>query len=320
MQRYHFYITLISIILFSSCSTIQSWGIRSSSNIFESAEQALYHEGHLDYFTNALPGSLMTLEAFWGIDKSNETLTRSLVKGHTALAFGHYETLYLNDSLLDSEQTPWRTRALLSYQKALAIADQYLASKDLTRSEWNKYFNAPADLKKILEEEFDEEDWPTLFYMAQAWGGLINLQRNNTGLALQLPIVKTLVDFVCEKQPDFEWGNCQLFNAIYYASRPKALGGNPDKAGEIFKQLQKQYPQNLLISVSEVQYLLIPYEREKSFKQKMKTLSKQFQSFEQQLINPISKGQFTKQPSLNLFNAIALSRFTVIERLSKELF
>lgn len=102
-----------------------------------------------------------------------------------------------------------------------------------------------------------EEDLNAVFFMAQAWAGLINLQRDKPQLLAQLPTAKLLIDWVCTNRPNFFYGSCDIFYGVYESSRPPALGGQPEKGREHFIRAIKNNPQNLFARIAFIQYYLI---------------------------------------------------------------
>ena len=138
-----------------------------------------------------------------------------------------------------------------------------------------------------------------------------------------LASVKTIIDWVCKKNPDFDYGSCDLFYAVYEAGRPAMLGGSLERGQKIFLKTIKKYTHNLLARVSYIQYYIVPTMDEVLYAKEAEFLKKELihwrESLNQGTRGPLNK-KYVKHSEFNLFNSIAEKRFNIIEKYKKEIF
>ncbi len=295
------------------CSSIQKVATRSTTPIFKNASQKLMRESSWEFFKDSNPGNLKFMEMIYFSDTNNTELLGILVKGYAGYAFGVLETLHFQEELSGEETTKWKQEAITIYTKALDYGLEYLQTKNVTRADLLNFDDQ--ELAQRLNKNLSEEDYIPLLYLAQVWGSLINLQKDNVALVAQVPKVKTLFDWVCSKDQNIENGVCDMFYAQYEASRPKMLGGDPVKAEELYKNAFEKYPKNLLLRVSYIQYMALPGFDEGKYEDQASFLRKEFPKFEDQRRDSLeNKSEYLLHEDLNLFNAIAKKRFEIIEQ------
>lgn len=312
------WIYLPLLVALMGCGTIQKWALRSSSPVFQKSSNDLLKEGNWDFFRESAPSNLKFVELLWQQDRDNLKLLSVLVKGYAGYAFAVPETLALGDEWAGVEESLWKKNAIIYYTRALDYGTLYLTKRDVKRKD---LLGDEAKLSKKLKNELDEDDLMALLYTAQAWGSLINLQKDNVALVAQIPKVKVLFDHVCSRKPKIDQNVCDIFYAQYEASRPRMLGGNPAKAKKLFETAIKKHPQHLLIRVSYIQYLLLPAMEEGEYEKEARVLRDEFAKFEDmnrdELVN---KSAYKKASKLNLYNAIAKKRFELIEKNKSKIF
>lgn len=310
------------LILFVSCSTINKVGIRATGGILSKAGNEFTRESDLKFFENSVPGNLKFIEGLWYNDQSNTTLLTSLIKGFGGYGFAISETHYLNEKYSGKDNGPRRIEAITFYSKAMDYGVHFLEANGI---EWKDMLaNTAADnVGEMFNNKLDDDDMQAVFYLAQSWGGLINLQRDRVELISKLPTVKAMMDWVCKKDPEFESGSCHLFYAAYEAGRPSMLGGNPENGRAMFEKFIKDYPQNLMARVAFLEFYVIPMMEEDVFAAQMSELGKELALWEKQKnyaddMDRTSK--YRKFEKYNLYNAIAKERFNIIKKNQKELF
>lgn len=304
-------------LAFSGCS-LQKLALRSSTPIFENSSNALVKEGNWNYFSQATPGNLKLLELLWDQDKDNTRLQGILVKGYAGYAFAVPETLYFEDVLTDKEESEAKKEAIYFHTKALDLGVSYLEKKGIKKEE---LLSSDESLLVKKLNKLDEDDFVALAYLGQAWGSLINLQKDNVALVSQVPKVKLLFDRVCREKPDFENNMCDLFYAQYEASRPKMLGGNPEKGKALFLEAIKKSPYNQLIKLNYLQYVVLPGFDEEAYEEMAKVLKAEFKDFDNLGRETLSNlSPYKDHVELNLYNGIAKKRFEIIEKNKKNIF
>lgn len=312
-------LTILS--LFVSCSTMRKVGVKVIAGGIGESSKDIQKETDWNYFKDSIPGNLKLMETMLSMDPSNKEILTALIQGFVGYAFGIHETQYISDQLKEVEDSEHLKAAISYYSKALSYGEMYLLERGVDRSQIVKLINEQSKLTEYLSSNLSESDYKAIFYTAQAWGSLINLQRTNMILMSELPGVKSLFDFVCLKKPDFEFGACDLFYASYEIGRPKLLGGNPEKGKQIFKDFIKKYPLNLLGQVMYIQLAVIPEANKKEFENMAEGLDEDFEIF----MNLNNKGiykenKFDQAPYVKLFNAIAYKRYLIINKFKKEIF
>jgi len=79
-------------------------------------------------------------------------------------------------------------------------------------------------------QQLRKKEVPALFWTAYAWGSLILLQQNSPARIAELPIVDMMMQRVLELDENYFFGGPHLFYGGYFGSRPKTLGGDPERA------------------------------------------------------------------------------------------
>ena len=133
-----------------------------------------------------------------------------------------------------------------------------------------------------------------------------------------------MIDSVCEVEPTFQFGACDIFYGAFEVSRPKTLGGNPEKGNKIFKQAMLSRADNLLISVAYLQYSVIPsgnQEEYKELKEKLEKAAVQFKNLSLIVPGMAIENTFNQSDErLSVLNSIALKRFEIMKKFEKKLF
>lgn len=315
MVRLYFVI----LILISSCSSLQKWAVRRSSPVFHKAGEQLTKEDSWEFFKNSAPGNLKFLELVYLTDPNNMDLLPTVIKAHVGYAYAVPETLAFGEELSGSSDTFQKTEAIHHYTRALDYGVHYLSLRDISRKD---LLSLPEEkLREKMEKEISRNDLVALVYTAQAWGSLINLQKDDIALVSQIPRVKILFDYVCRVSPDIENGICDIFMAQYEASRPKMLGGNPEKAKELYASAMKKYPYHLLVPVNMIQYIHLPAMDGEEYEKLATTLKAEFTEWaSKKRENLADESKFSKHRDLNLYNAVARKRLEMIEQNKKKIF
>lgn len=275
-------------------------------------------EGNWDFFRQSAPGNIKFLELLWEQDQENMVLLSVLIKGYAGYAFAVPETLAFGDELAGVEDSPSKKEAIFFYTRALDYGLLYLKKKDISGDDLLRGDEAKLSqqLKKI-----GKDDIIALLYTAQAWGSLINLQKDNIALVAQIPKVKILFDRVCKLDSEIDQNVCDIFYAQYDASRPKMLGGDPANAEKLYQEAILRHPKHLLIRMSYIQYLLLPGFEQEKYEKEASALKTEFAVWDDQNRDDlVNKSPYRKVKSLNLFNAVAKKRFEFVEQYKSKFF
>ncbi len=295
---------LFLMLLWGGCS-LTKLALRSQAPLFEEGGKSLNRERDWQWFKTASPGNIQFMETLYSQDRDNRGLQRALIRSYAGYAYLVSETEALSEQIDSLEERPREAQALALYARALAHGRSYFQAKSITLQG-----TAEAELLQQLEQRSDQADWGPLLFYAQALAASINLQKQDLALVAQLPRAKLLFDYVCHRQPDIEQGVCPLFYAQYEASRPRMLGGNPEKGRELFLQFIKRHPDHLLARVSYLQFSVMPRLDEEEFNRESEELQRRLDAWK----------QVDKASDLNLLNATAEQRFSILKKSQKKIF
>lgn len=312
-------ILIIPLLLSLVSCSLQKIALRSSTPVFQKSSDGMMSERDWDIFRASAPANIKMMELIWQQDDKNLDLLSVLIKAYAGYAFAVHETLAFGEELSGQEVSPERAKAIEIYTRAFDYGLRYLEEKgvkkeDLLTSDETK-------LAGKLKEFENATDIRALLYTAQAWGSLINLQKYNVALVSQVPKVKLFFDRVCEVSPDIDHNVCDIFYAQYEASRPRMLGGNPEKAEQLFLNAMENHPLNLLIRVNYIQSVIVPLMDGEKYDKTAALLREEFTKFEDQNRDSLENtSPYRLVPALNLYNAIAKKRFEFVEKHKKKIF
>ena len=318
-------ILLMVTVVLSGCS-VQRLGIRAASGVLGTAAKEIETETNWEIFRQAVPATMKTLEGLLYVDPTNEDLLLALTKAYAGYAFGVNETLFIPERIGDKDYRPNWEAARRNHSRALSYGVRYLALNDI---DFLEVRNAMKVSDKSLTFYFDSKldgsdtaDIEAAFFTGQAWGSLVNLQRNDARVFAQLPVAKALIDWACLKRPNFQHGACKIFYGSYEVGRPKMLGGNLPKGKQIFRDLIAKDPDNLIVRVAFIETYAIPALDEKEYKRQKAYIVKAIHKRRRGAFLPdnIVAAHGKAANSLGLFNAIAEKRFALIRLHEKEVF
>lgn len=209
----------------------------STANMFSRASAGL--ESHFDYelVGDALPGNILQLEGVFRIVSDNEQLGLTLTRAYVSYGYGWVEDELeqAQDAGNLEEEERLLGRARLLYERGRNVGIHLMRVRDpgidaaLTGGHEgfvayiNQRYTTPADV-------------PLLFWTGYAWGSAINAGKDDPEMVLSLPFAKTLVERAVELDPTYYNYSGITFLGVVNASLPEALGGNPDRARELFEQ------------------------------------------------------------------------------------
>ena len=315
---------LILLLFLNNCGSIRSLGIKTIAPILLNAGQAFQQESNWELFRIGLPGNIKLVDGLLSLQPENKELLVTAIKGYAGYAFTIYETLSLKERLSDDENKPYHNQAIATYTKALNYGLQFLKLNDITYRDLKLSTRKNNGIPQLLDEKINVTpiNLDAIFYTAQALGSIISLNRSDFILIAEFPVAKGLFDWVCEKKPDFLNNSCQIFFATYQASRPYSLGGNPQKAKQIFEQLIEKSPHNWLVRTAFLEQYIIPmrdeilYEKQKKILNKLEKINQANQAWE-----PGSKeNNIFANKSMRIFQSIAIKRFQIIKQYENDIF
>ena len=315
-------ILILLALSMASCSSIKKAALKPAGSLIYDASNSLMNEDDWLYFENSLISNIKLVETLLSQDPNNEELKVTLIKALSAKGFAIDETYYLEDKLKDEENSVHKENAKIAYTKALRYSASFFKARGLSESLLSDYVSSPDELVKVLDSNFDNEilDIEFLFFTAQSLASMANLTRENFKVIAYLPVAKVLFDWSCAKRPDINGGACDVFYASYMTSRPRMLGGDPEKGREMFEEAIEKKPENYLIREALVENYQIMVSDDVGYRR----IKNDFGDLKQKLLEKkIWKGEKFSSPehnNLNVFNMIALKRMQIIEENEDEIF
>jgi tetratricopeptide (TPR) repeat protein len=85
-------------------------------------------------------------------------------------------------------------------------------------------------------DRIDTRDLDRLYIFAIAWAGWMETNSGDMTAVADLPKLEYVFDHILKAEPGFQAGRAQLYAGALASLRPKALGGNPEKARGHFEQ------------------------------------------------------------------------------------
>lgn len=322
MRKFQLPVLMSLLILFSYGCSIRQIAIQQLGPMLSEASPELQKERNWQQFKRATPASLQLSEVLLYNDPDNRDLHALLVKGYASYAYIVNDTEYLKDRLLEKEPSQHRQQAILYLSKALQYGFQYLQMAGIdyqaiqTQSKDDK-------LGKLFDQHLDADDpldQETVFFTGTAWLLSANYQRDNMIMVSQITQAFGLINWVCDRKPNFQNGLCSTMQAVYHLARPPMMGGKPDLAQKLFQQAAKQYPNNYLIPVTYLEWYVVPRADEDLYNNLKKELQPKLRNWQKHAYVPGEASAAKKASMVDLFNAMAAERFATIVANEKEIF
>ena len=305
----------LTMFLLTSCSSfISKMAVNSTGAVLSQASDEVLSEGNWDVFFYGVPGNLKLMEGLHFIDPEDRNVLSSLIKGYAGYAFVVNETLALDEEYRELEMKPNHLQAIYNYSKAVRYGEMFLKTYGLSYEGLLKAANDPKKAKNYLSKiGSDKFERHTLFFIAQAYGGLILFNRDDMAMISKRPLVKSIFDYVCEIEPGINGGACDIFYAANLALTPAMMGGDPYKGQELFIKALKKYPENYFIRIAYLQFFAIPFEEEEIFNENLEFFKKKEKEFRAKLeFNPNQKDNLNNK-NMRLFQSLAFKRLQIIK-------
>jgi hypothetical protein len=88
--------------------------------------------------------------------------------------------------------------------------------------------------QQSLPASFDKKNIQALYWTAMNWAGWINLNLDQPEALADIPKVEAMLKFINSVDSSYDNGSAHAALGALYANRPKADGGDPEKAREEF--------------------------------------------------------------------------------------
>ncbi|UCD70478.1 MAG: TRAP transporter TatT component family protein [Syntrophobacterales bacterium] len=195
-------------------------------------------------FTVAAVGSILEDIARSSSKQSDISVIREGTPAYLMLIDGLIETYPQNEQLLVAGAQAYSAYAALFPEredrdkaKRLYLKGRQYGLRALSkRGQLKELLHKPLDQFEPCLKGFGKKDVPALFWTASCWGSWISLSTDSVEAMAEIPKVLCMMQRVLELDEGFYYGGPHLFLAVYHLSRPKAYGGNPEKARSHFKK------------------------------------------------------------------------------------
>jgi len=192
-------------------------GCSPTASLVSSLGNNLNYQNDLELVCEGAPSFLLIIDSLIVDDPENPRLLKNGVQAYAAL-----------DSVTDECGRPERNKALSAKAHAYGLS--------LLREETGI---TPAmglpELAKTLQEK-KRGDVPALFWGGYGWALWIAAEDGSPAALADLPRVEQLMQRVVALDDTYYRGGAHLFLGIYYGSKPKMYGGNPDLAKQHFER------------------------------------------------------------------------------------
>lgn len=315
-------ISVLFLILLVGCSTVKNTAVDVSAKIISEASYELETESNWDNFKQAVIPNLKMIEGVLYVRKDNTNLLATLTKGYSAYAYVVNETQYLPDLLNGEFESKHLDQAQSNYKKSIKYGIEYLEEFGVSYKDLLVGLSNTEKMELILDSKLDatKRAYETIFFFAQASMNMANLNKRNMSLVGQLPLFKKMIDWACSNDNTIAGGSCSIVEALYLASRPRMMGGDPKKAREILESFVKKNPNHYFGRLALIQYILIPaidedaYKEHKNFFETVIANKKNDRNW-----SPLEKEK-DENKNLRIYQALALKRFEIIKGLEKDIF
>ncbi len=209
---------LLMPLFAADCST-QQMAVRAMAPTMTDLLKRVNDQPDPGLVRDGVPSNLLLLDGLASIDPGNDDMAVL-----TAQAFCSYALIFVMDEDKD------RARVLFEQGRAHALraldGDYKGFAKAADDGDLTSFGTAVDKVKK--------GDIAPLFWLGNCWAGAINSSKGSAKALIALPKVEKIMQQAVALDETYYFAGPRLFMGIYYAGRPKALGGEPAKSKENF--------------------------------------------------------------------------------------
>lgn len=214
-------LVLLAAAALSGCS-LKDMALRTTAELLEDGSSAFFEESDTVLARESLGAQLKMVEGLLKNDPANRRLLFLAAQGYSGYAF-----LFLED------KEPGRAK--IFYQRGRDYGSRLLArNKSLSGA-----LGLPLDDLEARLKTARQSDVPGLFWTAYGLSSWVNLSRDSAEAVAELPKAVLLMKRVHELDAAYNFAGTDLFFGVYYASRPKILGGDPEKSKAHFESARR---------------------------------------------------------------------------------
>jgi tetratricopeptide (TPR) repeat protein len=209
---------LLSLPFHSACIPTKGLTTAAVGSLLEDIATSSAKQSDISIIRDGTPAYLMLIDGLIEAHPRNEKL---LLAG--AKAYSSYAALFAEEN---------REKAKGLYFKGKQYGIRALSK----RRGFKELVPKPLDQFQPCLKGLGRKDVPALFWTASCWGSWISLSTDSVEAMAEIPKVICMVQRVLELDEGFYYGGPHLFMGVYHASRPKAYGGDPEKARHHFEK------------------------------------------------------------------------------------
>ncbi len=217
-------LVILSLLMLPGCSTKRFIADRIGDSMAGGA--SIYaSDDDPELVGAALPFGLKTIEGLLAESPHNQGLLLAATSGFTQYGYAFVQTEA--DFVEDADPLraiALRERAGRLYRRAMAYGIRGLDEirpgvVDMIRKE------IPGALAP-----FTKKDVPLLYWTAAAWGAAISINKTDSSLSADLPLVEAMIRRAIELDESYDLGVLHDFLIAYEGGRPAAGGGSVERA------------------------------------------------------------------------------------------
>jgi hypothetical protein len=271
-------INLLSMLVFAglSLTAFPACGIKKTAasvtaQIMRDGLPAIEEEDDLGYANQASLVSLKTLEAMQRSNPKDPNILFMLARSYGAYTFGFVENDILEAKGVNEPFEKVATdRAKRFYGRGKKFGLMLLSRNKA----FEKSLKGPLDNFKHALQGFGKKDVPGLFWTAFNWGSFINYSKDSPEAIMELPRIEAMMRRVMELDSNYYFAGPHQFFGVFYASRPKTLGGLPEESKKEFDQaVQTTGGKYLMAKVLYAQFYDVQTQNRSEFQNTLKEVA-----------------------------------------------
>ncbi len=285
-----FCVIIYVALSFSSC-TLSKIASQLTSSIMKKGAPVFEQESDVEVAETSGLALIKTLEVFNFHNPTNKVYINLLAKSYATYAFGFLENRMIQYKNNPEKYQLYFTRAKNFYGRGKNFGMNHLRLSDdkLVRA-----ISKGIDAVRKRMKSYSRHEIEPVFWTAFSWGSLINLSKDDITAVADLALVEAMMERIVQVNPNFYYGGPHLFYAVYYASRPGMLGGNPTKSKEHFNEAIRITGGRFLMAYALEAQFLAPQTLDRALFTEM--------------IDKVNQGSIEALPEQRLANALAKQR------------
>ncbi|GAB4180873.1 MAG: hypothetical protein Tsb002_00250 [Wenzhouxiangellaceae bacterium] len=222
-------IAVLGIVLLSACGALVE---RAGNQLGENLRGAILDHDDPATVAEAMPAWLLLLDAMLRSQPESSGLLISASRLYSA-----YTGLFVDDQ----ERAERLSQRSLDYARRALCLEQEALCQQLDAP----FLDLEAAIGQLQPQAAD-----SVYALATAWTGWIQVNRNDYAAIADLPKVEALLRWVIEVDEELDAGGPFLYLAVLNSQRPAAVGGDLEGARGFYERaLALSADQNLLIKV-----------------------------------------------------------------------